>query len=188
MNSLKTYLLLLCVLLLNIGCGDTENEYSNIRCYVVFNNATHLDATLASAMNPSAPGIYCKVSTTFNAGVNYFAFRNNQGQESLSKFDAEDARRSLTIGLNNGIIVGFSNLTQPATFYAFDAECPNCFDPAAVPVKSKPLEVSTSGIATCKACNRQYTLNNGGMPNDGGKKLTRYHATSTGPYGMLSVQ
>lgn len=176
--------------LLLAGCGDSESEYSTRRCYLVVNNASHLDATLASAMNASAPGVFCKVSTTFSGGASYFTFANNQGQQSQSIFDLEDARRTLTIGLNNAVIVGYAALTQPATFYAFDAECPNCFDPDALPIKTKPLQMTTSGMAVCNVCQRQYSLNNGGVVSsgDGGRKLTRYHATSTGPYGVLSVQ
>lgn len=190
MNKPLAFILSLAAMLLTVGCGSSESEYSTVRCYLVLDNANHLDATLASAMNASAPGVFCKVSTTFSGGVNYYTFANNQGQQSQSIFDAEDSRRSLVIGLNNAVIVGYGSLSQPATFYAFDAECPNCFDPDALPVKTKPLQMTTSGMAVCNSCHRQYSLNNGGVisSGDGGHKLTRYRATSTGPYGVLSVQ
>jgi hypothetical protein len=85
--------------------------------------------------------------------------------------------------------VGYGALSQPAVLYAFDRECPNCFDPAAIPLRSKPLSMSSSGIATCNVCKRQYDLNNNGFISAGeeGKRLTRYRATTTGPYGVLSV-
>ena len=100
-----------------------------------------------------------------------------------------DARRTLILGYNNGIIVGYGSLNVPPIFYAYDRECPNCFDPNALPVKSKPLSVSTNGLATCKVCKRQYDLNNDGFVSSGdnGKRLTRYRANTTGPFGVLSV-
>ena len=36
---------------------------------------------------------------------------------------------TFTLGLYNksGIIVGFSNLSSPATLYIYDSQCPNCY-------------------------------------------------------------
>ena len=190
MNHKFTYLLCTICTLLLLACGGDENEYSSIRCYTIINNANHQDPTLASAMNAAAPGIFCKIKTTYQGGATYFSFQNNQGLQSQSRLDGEDQRRTLIVGLNNGLIVGFANLSQPAQFYAFDAECPNCFDSTAIPVRSHPLQMTTDGLASCNTCKRSYSLNNQGVVSagEGGKKLTRYHATCTGPYGILSVQ
>ena len=105
------------------------------------------------------------------------------------KKNALDSRRTLILGYNNGIIVGFGTLNNPATFYAFDRECPNCFDSQAIPIRSHPLSVGTNGMATCPTCKRQYNLNNDGFvaAGDNGKRLTRYMARTTGPFGVLSV-
>ena len=75
------------------------------------------------------------------------------------------------------------------TFYAYDLECPNCFDPNYIPVRSKPLSISVNGLATCNLCKRQYDMNNGGIVSkgEGGKKMTRYRAATTGPLGVMSV-
>ncbi len=171
------------------GCGDAQNEFSSAPCYVQVDNSKHQDATLASAMNPSSPGVFCIVSRQSKAGATYFAFSNNVGQSSTSIYNAIDKRLTLVFGLNNGVIVGYGNLSSPAVFYAYDVECPNCFNPQALPVKSRPLKLSSNGIATCAVCKREYNLNNGGViaKGDGGKKLTRYRCATSGPFGVLQV-
>ena len=185
---IKTFLFTALVILFT-GCGDASNEYTVGTCYLVIDNGVHQDATLGSAMNPNAPGIYCTIKKSVRNGATYFDFSNNAGANSSAIFNAIDNRRTLIVGMNNGIIVGYGTLNNPATFYAYDLECPNCFDPNAIPVKSKPLSVSTSGIATCNVCKRQYDLNNNGFVSSGeqGDKLTRYHASTTGPFGVLAV-
>lgn len=35
--------------------------------------------------------------------------------------------------------------TPPPIFYAYDAECPNCFDLNALPMRSYPLTVTGDG-------------------------------------------
>ena len=171
------------------ACGDSENEFTIGTCYFVFDNSVHQDATLASAMNPAAPGIFCTITRGMEKGANKFFFSNNAGVSSSQLPNGIDARRTLILGYNNGIIVGYGALNVPPIFYAYDRECPNCFDPNAIPVKSKPLSVSTNGLATCKECKRQYDLNNDGFisSGDNGKRLTRYRANTTGPFGVLSV-
>ena len=171
------------------GCGNTENEFTVGTCYFVYDNSVHQDATLASAMNPSAPGIFCIVTKSMRNGANYFDFTSSAGQTSSEIFNALDERRTLALGYNGSIIVGFGALSQPAAFYAFDRECPNCFDPNAIPIKSRPLSLTTTGLATCGVCHRNYDLNNNGFisSGDNGKRLTRYRAATTGPFGILSV-
>ncbi len=180
--------MLACAMLL-AACGDSENEYTVGACYFIFDNSTHQDATLASAMNPAAPGTFCMVTMATRNGATYFDFSNNAGLNSSQLLDGIDKRRTLVLGFNNGIIVGYGALSTPPVFYAFDRECPNCYDPNAIPVKSKPLSISSNGLATCKVCNRKYDLNNDGFisSGDNGKRLTRYHANTTGPFGILSV-
>jgi len=91
--------------------------------------------------------------------------------------------------MNNGLIVGYGNLSDPPIFYAFDRECPNCYDDSRVPIRSFPLRMTSNGMAVCQTCQREYDMNNGGniVKGDGGNKLTRYRASTTGPYGVLSV-
>lgn len=183
MNMKKALPLLLLPLFL-AACGHTESEFSRRPCFLIIENNLHNDATLASAMQPQS-GIFVRVTLT---GVNpsYFAFNSNQGLSSKSIFNAKDDQRSLILGMNNGLIVGQSYYGQ---FYAYDLQCPNCFDPDALPVRSHPLTFTTNGQASCSNCHRTYDLNNGGIvaSGDAGNKLTRYYAATTGPYGVLSV-
>ena len=181
--------ILLALALFAVSCGDTEHEFTTGACYFVFDNSVHQDPTLASAMNPAAPGTFCTITTTMKGGAESFVFTNSAGQTSSKILNAIDKKRTMIIGYNNGIIVGFGTLNIPAVFYAFDRECPNCFDPNAIPIRSKPLSVSTNGLASCAVCHRQYDLNNDGFISSGepGKRLTRYHAATTGPFGVLSV-
>ena len=169
------------------SCGDTEYEYSSSPCYLIIDNSLHHDATLASAMTRYS-GTFVVVSTTSKAGAKYFSFANNYGVHTESVFNAYDDRRSLVVGKNNGIIIGYGNSVD-GILYAYDRECPNCFNENALPMKSRPLSVSEAGIATCGNCKRRYDLNNGGFISEGdkGNKLTRYRCSSTGAYGILNV-
>ncbi|MBR6182912.1 MAG: hypothetical protein IKQ77_17100 [Prevotella sp.] len=171
------------------SCGDSENEYTTKTCYFIFDNSVHNDATLASAMNPSAPGIFCQVTMAMRSGATYYDFANNAGTSSSSIQNAVDTKRTLILGYNNGIIVGYGALDIPASFYAYDRECPNCFNPNDIPMRSAPLAMTSNGIATCAKCHRKYDMNNNGFITDGekGKRLTRYRATTTGPFGVLVV-
>ena len=168
-----------------VACGDVESEFSTAPCALYFDNQTHNDATLAAAMTPLS-GIFVTITTTSKSGAQYFVFTNNQGHSSPPVvFDAKDKQRQqagqLILGLNGAIIVGYGFSTSQ-TFYAYDRECPNCFDSNALPLHSYPLKVNNIGIASCSNCHRTYDLNNGG------KKMTRFRAVTTGAYGLLSVR
>ena len=174
------------------ACGDVEREFSSAPCSLYFDNQTHNDATLAAAMTPLS-GIFVTITTTSKSGAQYFVFTNNQGHSSQVVFDAKDKQRQqagqLILGLNGAIIVGYGFSTSQ-TFYAYDRECPNCFDSNALPLRSYPLKVNNAGIASCSNCHRTYDLNNGGIiaSGSGGKKMTRYPVVTTGAYGLLSVR
>ena len=182
-------LLFLCTALLLLACGENRNEYSSVRCFVAVNNQEHNDATLASAMNSMSPGIFCLVQQSLQGGATYFSFKNNQGSQSSSIFNGKDQRMTFTFGYNNGIIVGFGNLDNPPVFYAYDYQCPNCFDWQTLPRKNYPLTMASNGIATCNVCHREYNMNTGGniVKGDAGNKLTRYRASTNGPLGTMSV-
>ena len=172
-----------------VACGDVESEFSTAPCALYFDNQTqHKDATLAQAMTPLS-GIFVTITTTSKSGAQYFVFTNNQ----QVVFDAKDKQRQqagqLILGLNGAIIVGYGFSTSQ-TFYAYDRECPNCFDSNALPLRSYPLKVNSAGIASCSNCHRTYDLNNGGIiaSGNGGKKMTRFHAATTGANGLLIVR
>ncbi|MGM9705339.1 MAG: hypothetical protein ACI3YB_05035 [Prevotella sp.] len=169
------------------SCGDTTPEYSKRHCRFVFNTSTHahsaaLQSTLAST------GIFCKVTKIIKGGAEHFHFATNQNLEDDVIFTAEDQRTTVLLGGNNGIYIGYGNLDIPPIFYCYDAECPNCFNPDVVPVKSYPLTVSTSGLARCASCKREYNMNTGGniVKGDKGNKLVRYNATYN-PAGVVVV-
>lgn len=182
---------LLFALLVFCTCKNTEYEFSSKPCYFIFDNSTHNDPTLAAAMTPYS-GTFVTVTITFKGGVRHFKFTSNQGTSSEKPFDGIDERRSLVLGMNEGIIVGYGNLNDTngnLIFYAYDRECPNCFSSEALPVKSFPLQTNSAGIATCNTCKRKYDMNNGGILAEGekGNKMVRYRASTTGPYGRLAV-
>jgi len=185
----RTLPILLTILLSLFSCGDTQNEYTVGACYLALDNGQHNNAVLASAMNANSPGIFCLIKKEVQAGATYFSFTNNAGQSDRSIMNAIDQRRTIILGYNNGVIVGYGTLDYPAVFYAYDNECPNCFDPNVLPMRSKPLTMSNNGIATCKVCQRQYNMNSGGIvvAGDSGNKMTRYHASTTGPFGVLAI-
>lgn len=172
-----------------ISCGDTENEFSNYRCYFIFQNDRHQDITLASALNRDAPGTFCRISFGVRSGAETYFFESNQGQSSYKTATALDLQRSNILGLYNqsGIIVGYGTLDMPRTLYAYDSQCPNCYKTTNRPAYQ--LSMSSSGSATCRNCRRVYDMNNGGIISSGdkGDKMIRYRATSAGPLATLSV-
>ena len=186
-SALQTFSLLL-MLLFVASCGDIQNEYGNFRPYFVYENNVHQNARLAEAMMPNS-GMFCTVRWQFISGAQYYVFTNSDGRTSKSILTDLEIQRRYVLGCNNGLIVGYGNLNNPPVFYAYDLECPNCFDPQALPLKSKPLQLLADGIAVCRVCNRRYNLNNSGVIVQGerGRKLTRYRAQTTGPYGVLAV-
>jgi hypothetical protein len=169
------------------SCGEVTDEYSRYPCYLVIDNLMHNDATLASAMTANT-GVFVTVTITTQSGAKYFVFKSNQGTETKTVFYAIDQRRQFILGQNGALIVGYG-FSIDGIFYAYDRECPNCFDPNAIPMRSHPLTVSDNGFATCATCHRQYNLNNRGIiaQGDPGKRMTRYHASTTGWNGVLSV-
>lgn len=185
-------IIILSALFMLIACKDViDYEYSNYHCNLTIDNSVHLDATLASSMNALSPGVFTTIKPLYRDGVYYFHFRNNQGLESKKQFNAIDERlqSNLRVGMSNGLIVGFGNLDTPAHFYAYDLQCPNCFDIDALPQRNYELTVKGTGIATCKTCHRSYNLNTGGniVSGERGKTMTRYRASTTGPNGVLHV-
>ena len=78
------------------------------------------------------------------------------------------------------LVIG--NLDNPSPFYAYDLQCPNCFNTNTLPLRSYELKISSDGFGTCNNCHRKYNLNTGGniVSGDSGKKLIRYRARSYG--------
>lgn len=183
-NNLYRLFSYLALLLLCAACDKTE--YSNTRVYFAFDNSTHLDQTLAPAMDPVNSSIFCRV---YRVDDSHIGFQNNQGRESKVMMTATERQGNTLLGLYNesGVIVGYG---LPAVggeaheFYAYDAQCPNCYKEFNMP--RYQLSMRTDGTAVCNKCKREYSMKNGGYCADG-DKLIRYRATTTGPNGVLAI-
>lgn len=173
-----------------VSCDTADTEYSQESCYFVFDNSVHQDPTLASAMNPSAPGTFCRITESQKSGATIFSFANNQGSTSTQTANAIDMQRARKLGQQKGIIVGFGNgdITNPI-FYAYDNQCPNCMTTSGL--QNYQLTLTDTGTASCAKCGRTYDMNNGGYETSGRDseytRLIRYRASTTGAYGILSV-
>lgn len=181
--------MLLLAVMLTAGASCTSDfTYSSYPCYLVIDNSMHMDETLSTAMNSMSPGVFCLV--TLNARSDGFIFSNNQGLKSEKKFNGVDQRLSHHLGMNNGLIVGFGNLSD-GRFFAYDRECPECFNAHGDRLVSRHLEMRSTGIAYCPVCKNEYDMNNGGncltSKEKDQKGLTAYRCSTTGPYGRLQV-
>lgn len=177
----KVITLLFAVVILFSACG--ESEYSRYVCHLVINNNTMMNMTLGSAMTENSPGVFCRIS---REGTTRFKFESNQSSTpTYGAIIAIDQKAQWTIGIYNGIIVGFGNLDH--NFHAYDNQCRNCYESSGL--TRYALTMNADGTATCKSCHRVYDLNNDGIlvKGDKGSGLIRYRATTTGPLGVLSV-
>lgn len=181
---MKNWIIIIVAHLLLVAC-TAESTFTNYPCRLTIDNSIHNDATLASAMNGFSPGVFCLVVA--NETKKQYEFSTNYGTSSASKFNAIDERRTRSLGMNNGVVVGFGTLT--GEFYGYDRECPHCFNPDAVPVRSRPLSLGSDGIATCQVCHNRFDMNMGGncVSEAGIKGMVRYRASTTGPLGILYV-
>lgn len=175
------------------GCSSDDYTYSDFHCNLTIDLRAHMKAPLQAALNSMSPGVFCEIS--YDARSRSYIFVNNQAQRDSSRLNSVDFQlgNEGKIGMNNGLIVGYGNLSSNDaggyTFYAFDAQCPNCFNYNTVPMRSYPLTMNSAGIAaTCANCKRQYNMNTGGnCVNNSGKGMTQYRASTTGPLGTLYV-
>ncbi len=184
MKRLTPYIIAL--LALFSSCGDAEFEYSRYPCAFTFDNTASRSLRLSEAMNPLSPGVFCHISLL---GETFQFYTNMNSQVEKVNMNAVDKKLTLELGINNnsGIIVGYGNLNNPATFYAYDSQCPNCYKSTNLP--RYQLTMSSEGTARCNTCHRTYDMNNGGIvtSGDGGDKLIRYRASTSGPQGILKV-
>ena len=174
------------------GCA-AESEYSMWPCRFVYDNSVYLDPTLASAMTAESRGVFCNIWESTQGGALYLNFQNNMGQTTSKRETAMEQQAGYVLGLHNGIIVGFQTLnTMPnGGFVAYDVQCPNCVRRENNTLNPKfAVSMNTNGIATCPKCGKKYDLNNSGIVQNGEEGdtgLEKYVATTTGPYGFVSV-
>ncbi|MBP3286390.1 MAG: hypothetical protein J6M15_05570 [Prevotella sp.] len=192
MKRLTAYILLLTVYLFT-SCG-AEQQYTSWSCRFIFNNGTYLDQTIAVAINPTIPGIFCKITVETRGGTRYFIFENSQGTSSPPRqWMAEELRNNLRIGQNNGIIIGVQSMGDNS-FTAYDLHCPNCArreNNITNPTYPVAFDAKIPGFVNCTVCGDQYDLNSGGLlvkGKEGDKGLERYrNAHTEGPTGRVTV-
>ncbi len=172
---------------------QADSEYSTWPCRFGYDNSLHLDPTLASAMTADSRGTFCRISESVWGGAKYLNFQSNQGQSSQQTETAMEQQAKFVMGLNNGIIVGFQtmNTTPNGGFTAYDVQCPNCVRLENNTISPNySVTMASTGVATCKKCGKRYDLNNGGIVlngEEGDTGLQKYLATTTGPYGYITV-
>ncbi len=177
-----------------VGC-EADEEYSTHACRFSYNNMIHNDATLASAMDDKSRGVFCLISENTRGGVRYLLFENSAGMKSDPVVEtAEEVEAKFILGLNNGIIVGFQTLNTEGPnggFAGYDVQCPNCVNRTGNTANPNfRVTMESSGIATCSKCGKKYDMNNGGIilnGEEGDRGLDKYVASTTGPFGVVSV-
>ncbi len=190
---LKTGVLFVAALLL-VAC-KAEYEFSTWPCQFSYDNSIHLDMTLNMAMNPNDPGTFCLIWEETQKGIKYICFKNNKGESSRLPETAEEKNPPFILGLNNGIIIGFTasvldnNLNF--AFMGFDQQCPNCVNRTGNKLNpTYRIEVDEAGIGTCRECKKRYNLNAGGIiinGEEGDKGMEKYAAATQGQNGHVSV-
>ena len=182
-NNIAKRIVSLCVLLLliiGVGCSGDEFKYTTKHANFVFDTRLHgALRSIGNSLRQCWRVLLC--IRTLSGGQRSFRFDNHQGLVDVVPFNAIDARQTQIIGQNNLLIIGYGNLDTPAPFFAYDGECPHCFDNNAIPLKSYPLSVNSTGIAQCKTCKRAFNLNTGGnmIQGEGRYRLVVYRASNT---------
>ena len=194
MKRLFTYLLLLTSYFLLLTSCQADNEYSTWPCRFAYDNGTHQDATLSSCMDVNVPGMFCLITESVRGGVKYLNFKSNYNATSSQIETEAEKRAEYILGLNNGIIVGFQTLNTDGVnggFVGYDVQCPNCVRRENNTVNPNyRVTMESSGIATCGKCGKKYDMNNGGIVQngeEGDRGLDKYVASTTGPFGVVSV-
>ncbi len=172
----------LCCMALVLFFSCADSEYSRYACHLSINNATMQNMTLGSAMTENSPGIFVRIS---REGTTQFKFESNQGTTTYGAITAIDQKAQWTIGIYNGVIVGFGAIDRK--FMAYDNQCPNCYESSGL--TRYALTMNTDATATCRYCQRVYDLNNGGIlvKGDKGSGLIKYRAYTTGTFGVLQI-
>ena len=67
-----------------IGSCTDNFTFSGYPCYLVIDNSIHQDPTLASAMSPTSPGVFCQISA--DEVKHQYQLTNNYGQSSAVGF------------------------------------------------------------------------------------------------------
>ena len=194
MKSRSPLSLFLCSFIFLLFSCQAENEFSVWPCRFAYDNSIGQDATLATAMEANARGVFCQITESTMGGVKYLNFSNNQNLTSQKRETALEQQADFVLGLNNGVIVGFQTFVTDgfgSGFIAYDVQCPNCVRRENNTISPNyRIVMSSTGIATCSKCGLKYDLNNGGLVQNGqqgDKGLEKYAASTTGPFGYVSV-
>lgn len=152
----------------------SPNNKPKYCAFLRYDNSTHLDQTIGSALVGITTILFCRIYTENDYQLN---FQNNQGMSSTVSLTTQEIEHPMILGVNNsqGIIVGYG---FGGFFYCYDAVCPNCHEHV--------LSMDANGIATCPNCGHQYDMTNNGLSPQGGT-LVRYHATVSPNHLFLLV-
>ena len=168
--------------------GETQNEYSQYQAYLNYDPTIAPLPPLQAAIT-GANTFACVSMLRSETGKYYQLSAQLYGGEAqtVNVTTATAVRTMPVLGVNNstGLVVGNSSL-QSDNPYVFDRVCPNCY--AESRTKKYQLEFTNSGQSLyCSKCKRTYGLLNAGVitSGDSGKKLERYHATTTAVGGII---
>ncbi len=165
----KVLCLLMAVLI--VACSATENTYSTMPAYFVYQNTNTVPQLNAALGNP---GEFC----TIELRGQYYVFTNLTGSTQTNRTALSNYQKTY-LGLS-GLIVGLPVIPAPGEdaqhVVCFDLACPNCYDTYAI---TKSMRLHEGGLAQCPSCQRIYDLNTQGIINDGepGQSLYRYRVT-----------
>lgn len=187
--------LLFAVSLCLVGCkGEVVDEFCHHTASFRFDfQYGHTQSYLYAALNSSNYFTYVTTQLV-NGGPEYKLITEVYGNKEKSEEIITEAvltQSGRILGLNNGLIVGRSSF-QNGELYAFDSQCPNCFNETSQ--KKYLLKFQDSSNVTCDRCKRVYGLLNGGVVvsdeigHEVNEKLFRYRATYSGTYLQISNQ
>lgn len=188
MKTRTTILTILAAAMLFIGCSKdaiVQSEYSNNEArYVMDFNYGHTSSRLFAALSPNS-NTFCIISQS-SSNIGYTLNSRLYGdEEEHHEHIIEEilTRQSRLMGLNNGLIVGYSSL-QDGGLYVFDQICPNCYQQNGLASMKYMVDFDSESAGTqvvCPTCKRYYGLLNGGVvvKGESGQKLYRYRANFT---------
>ena len=152
------------------SCSEAEPLNDSFPAYFVF-RGTNTVPQLNAAMG--GLGEFCIIQ---DQGAQLL-FSNLGGSTPYNK-TAVEGYSGFRLGRAGGVIVGQPTLmSDKPEVVCYDLLCPNCYEDNF----NRFLQLTSSGMATCKRCQRTYTLNTLGIQEKGeaGKRsrLFRYNCS-----------
>ena len=150
-----------------LSCSEAERLNDSFPAYFVF-RGTNTVPQLNAAMG--GLGEFCTIQ---DQGATLL-FANMGGSTPVNK-TAVEGYQGFRLGRSGGLIVGQPTLMSDTPgVVCYDLLCPDCYEDGL----NRFLQLTSSGMVTCKGCQRTYNLNNLGILEKGeaGKRsrLFRY--------------